>query len=115
MKKSETTMRAVLIDGQAYERKPDGPLVPLVDRTDYARLDNMSAAEVERLAAADTEGAPMMDDEWAKGEVHRPLKVPVGLKIDDDVLSWFKARGRGYQTRMNAVLRRYMETHRKAG
>jgi uncharacterized protein (DUF4415 family) len=32
-----------------------------------------------------------------------------------DVVDWFKARGRFYQSRMNAVLRRYMEAHRKAG
>ena len=51
----------------------------------------------------------------AQGEVRRPIKMPVGLKLDDDVLGWFKAQGRGYQTRMNAVLRRYMEAQRKVG
>ena len=108
-------MRAVLVGGEAYERKPDGSLAPLVDRSDHARLDAMSAAEVERVADADAEGPPMSDEEWAQGEVRRPTKMPVGLKLDDDVLSWFKAQGRGYQTRINAVPRRYVEVHRKAG
>ena len=107
--------RTVLVGGVAYERKPDGSLAPLADRTDYARLDAMSAAQVEHVANADTDGAPMSDEEWAQGEVRRPVKIPVGLKLDDDVLSWFKAQGRGYQTRINAVLRRYVEAHRKAG
>jgi uncharacterized protein (DUF4415 family) len=113
MSKPKTT-RAVLIDGKPYERKQDGTLVPLVDQTDYARLDKMSAAEVERIATADTEGPAMTDEEWTRGETRRPIKVPVGLKLDDDVLGWFKSQGRGYQTRINSVLRRYVEAHRKA-
>jgi uncharacterized protein (DUF4415 family) len=37
-----------------------------------------------------------------------PVKVPVSIKIDADVLAWFKAKGRGYQTRINAALREAM-------
>ncbi|MDR2144130.1 MAG: BrnA antitoxin family protein [Treponema sp.] len=37
-----------------------------------------------------------------------PVKVPVSIKIDADVLAWFKAGGKGYQTRINAVLREAM-------
>ena len=113
MSKPKTT-RAVLIDGTAYERKPDGTLVPLVDKTDYDRLDKMSAAEVERVAKSDTDGLPMSDEEWLDAETRRPIKVPIGLKLDDDVLRWFKAQGRGYQTRINTILRRYVQAHRKA-
>ncbi|MFL5182011.1 MAG: BrnA antitoxin family protein, partial [Microvirga sp.] len=58
---------------------------------------------------------PYTDEEWAEVEFIRPEKVPVGLKLDADVLAWFKSRGRGYQTRINAVLRRYMEAQRRAG
>jgi uncharacterized protein (DUF4415 family) len=42
-------------------------------------------------------------------------KVAVGIKLDNDVLGWFKSQGKGYQTRINTVLRRYYEAHRKAG
>jgi uncharacterized protein (DUF4415 family) len=45
----------------------------------------------------------------------RPIRLSVGLKLDDDILSWFKSQGRGYQTRINAVLRRYVEAQRKGG
>jgi len=38
-----------------------------------------------------------------------PPKASVSLRIDVDVLDWFKARGRGYQTRINAVLRAFKE------
>ena len=37
-----------------------------------------------------------------------PVKVPLSIKVDADVLAWFKAAGKGYQTRMNAVLREAM-------
>lgn len=38
-----------------------------------------------------------------------PRKAAVSLRLDADVLNWFKAQGTGYQTRINAVLRAYME------
>ena len=91
------------------------PDEPLRDETDYARLDALCAAEIESIAENDIEGAPMSDEEWARAEVRQPVKKPVGLKLDDDILSWFKSQGRGYQTRINAVLRRYVEAHRKTG
>ena len=42
-----------------------------------------------------------------------PAKIHTGLRIDADVLDWFKARGKGWQTRMNAVLRSYYEHERR--
>ncbi len=40
-------------------------------------------------------------------------KTSVSLRIDPDVLSWFKSDGKGYQTRINSVLRAYFEAHRR--
>lgn len=40
-------------------------------------------------------------------------KKQVTLRLDADVLDWFKAQGRGYQTRINALLREYMKAHRR--
>ena len=42
-------------------------------------------------------------------------KVPISLRIDREVVDWFKAHGKRYQSRMNAVLNAYMQAHRKAG
>lgn len=61
------------------------------------------------------EGPQMSDEEWLRAQIRQPVKKPVGLKLDDDILTWFKSQGRGYQTRINAVLRRYVEAQRKAG
>jgi uncharacterized protein (DUF4415 family) len=40
-----------------------------------------------------------------------PRKAMLSLRVDADVLAWFRAQGEGYQTRMNALLRAYMEAH----
>jgi uncharacterized protein (DUF4415 family) len=48
-------------------------------------------------------------------EYYRPIKKPVTLRLDADVLAWFKRDGRRYQTRINAALRRVMEREMRAG
>jgi uncharacterized protein (DUF4415 family) len=108
---AKAKVRAVLVDGKAYQRKADGTLVPLKGKTDWKRLDRQTAAQVEDIAASDLEGAPMSDAEWARAEIVRPEKVAVGIKLDSDVLGWFKGQGKGYQTRINGVLRRFYEVH----
>lgn len=51
---------------------------------------------------------------WAKAELRIPMnKQGVFLRLDPDVLDWFKGKGKGYQTRMNAVLRSYVESQTK--
>jgi uncharacterized protein (DUF4415 family) len=46
---------------------------------------------------------------------YKPTKKPVTLRLDADVLAWFKKRGRGYQTRINRVLRKAMQDEDKSG
>jgi uncharacterized protein (DUF4415 family) len=46
--------------------------------------------------------------------MYRPLKKPVTLRLDADVLAWFKKDGRRYQTRINRALRKVMEREMKA-
>jgi len=48
-------------------------------------------------------------------DFYRPLKKPVTLRLDADVLAWFKKDGRRYQTRINSALRKVMEREMKAG
>ncbi|KKN89822.1 BrnA antitoxin family protein [Aurantimonas sp. C2-6-R+9] len=62
------------------------------------------------------EGPSLGADFWKDAELVYPeAKTPISLRVDKDVLDWFKAEGTGYQTRMNAVLRSFMEaTRRKA-
>jgi uncharacterized protein (DUF4415 family) len=48
-------------------------------------------------------------------EWYRPIKKPVTLRLDADVLAWFKKSGRGYQTRINRALRELMKDEIKQG
>ena len=78
-------------------------------------------AELEALAAMpeseiDTTEMPEIAD-WSgalRGVFYRPIKKPLSLRIDADVIDWFQRQGQGYQTRKNAVLRAYVERHRKS-
>ncbi len=60
--------------------------------------------------------APMRDAQLRNlkiGDLYRPLKKPVTLRLDADVLAWFKKDGRRYQTRINQALRKVMEREMK--
>ena len=50
---------------------------------------------------------------WSTAQ--KPDKQAISIKLDKDLLDFFKAQGRGYQTRINAVLRHYMDRMKKAG
>lgn len=54
---------------------------------------------------------PTKPEDWenaVRGAFYRPVKKSISLRLDADVLAWFKCQGKGYQTRMNQVLRQYM-------
>jgi uncharacterized protein (DUF4415 family) len=63
----------------------------------------------------DTSDIPEITD-WSKavvGHFYRPVKETVTIRLDADVLDWLKKGGKGYQTRVNKILRAVMEQHRK--
>jgi uncharacterized protein (DUF4415 family) len=72
-------------------------------------LESMPESEI------DTAEMPPVTD-WSKavrGALFRPIKRPLSLQLDADIIEWFQRQGQGYQTRMNAALREYVERHRK--
>ena len=73
-------------------------------KTDWKRLAEMEDKDIDTSDIAE-----LGDDFFLKAELKVPTKQPVTLRLDDDVLTWFKSQGRGYQTRINALLRTYME------
>ena len=86
------------------------------DRTDLARLKAMSEAELEQSIAADPDWRDVPRD-WYKGAeavMPRP-KVPISIRLDADLVDFFRNQGRGWQTRMNAVLRAYADAVKEAG
>ena len=79
-------------------------------QTDHARLRTLSDARVVR----DRDAPAWTPDMFAravarKGLQPAPRKTLLSLRIDSDVIEWFRAQGPGYQSRMNALLRAYME------
>ncbi len=78
-------------------------------RTDWARVEKMTDEEVEAAAASDPEEADMVID-WDSASFEMPQpKAVLNMRIDRDVLEFFRKMGKGYQTRINAVLRSYVE------
>ena len=82
-------------------------------QTDWARLKALKDEDID--LSASPEITPQM---FARAVVRHGLKPIVRksqltLRLDNDVLTWFKAQGRGYQTRINSLLRAYMEAHRE--
>jgi uncharacterized protein (DUF4415 family) len=83
---------------------------------DWDRLRNLSDEEINRRALSDPDALPTTRAMWKNARVVMPTpKKLTSFRLDPDVLSWFKATGKGYQTRMNAVLRSYVEAQRKGG
>ena len=85
-------------------------------KTDWNRLDRLSDSEIRKAVKSDRDAAPIATREWLRrAKILEPQrKMPISMRLDEDVLRWFKARGRGYQTRINAVLRAYIESRRPA-
>ncbi len=61
----------------------------------------------------DTSDIPELDESFFRNAVlwMPKSKAMISLRLDQDVLDWFKAQGKGYQTRINAVLKAYKEAH----
>ncbi|MFO0992953.1 MAG: BrnA antitoxin family protein [Hyphomicrobiales bacterium] len=79
------------------------------DRSDWRRASSMSKRAVEAAVASDPDEEGMEVD-WSKAAIVLPeSKAMLTLRLDRDVLDWFRRQGRGYQTRINAVLRSYVE------
>lgn len=75
----------------------------------------MSDEEAKARAAADRDAPPTDAAFWRSAKVSFPAgKTKISLYLDDEVLGWFKKQGKGYQTRLNAVLRAYVEAQKAA-
>ena len=78
-------------------------------QTDWERIDAMTDQDI------DTSDIPPLDDTFFENaELRLPEpKQSITIRLDQDVLTWYRSFGKGYQTRINAVLRTYMETRER--
>ena len=80
------------------------------DQTDWRRLDAMTEEQIEAAIDHEDEG----EFDWSQASVEMPTpKKQMTVRFDLDVVEWFRAKGPGYQTRMNQVLRSYVDAHRR--
>jgi len=84
------------------------------------KVSKKQAKELDVVAALPDEKIDLTDLpevlDWSGavvGKYYRPIKKPLTIRLDADVLAWLKAGGRGYQTRINALLRAAMESRQR--
>jgi uncharacterized protein (DUF4415 family) len=79
-------------------------------KTDWSRVRSLTEEEIETAIANDPDWAEFKGIDWSNAVVViPPKKTAISIRVDEDVLDFFKKHGAGYQRRMNAVLRSYME------
>lgn len=77
-------------------------------KTDWGRLARQDDHDI------DTSEIPELDDEFFQhAQLQVPAKKAVTIRLDADVLAWFKDQGSGYQTRINQLLRQYMQAQQR--
>ena len=78
-------------------------------KTDWAAVDALTDEDIAKAVANDPDAAPI-DMDWSDAVLVMPSKKKaISIRVDEDVLTFFKSEGDGYQGRINAVLRSYMQ------
>jgi len=83
-------------------------LPPLTEKQkgQLAALENQADSEIDH-----SDIAPLTEDFWKTAELgrfYKPTKTSTTVRLDSDVLAWLRSQGKGYQSRINAILRREM-------
>jgi uncharacterized protein (DUF4415 family) len=103
-----------LPDGSSIIEHADGRLERRRSQTDWTRVEALTDEEIEAAIADDPDWAEFKDIDWSKAELVFPAKKKaISIRVDEDVLNFFKKGGEGYQKRMNAVLRSYVQQKSK--
>jgi uncharacterized protein (DUF4415 family) len=82
-------------------------------RTDWVAVKAMSEEEIEAGIATDPDDVHEPVDWMRAVKGMPPRKRDIHMRIDEDILDWFRQAGRGYQTRINNVLRAFMESRKR--
>jgi len=83
-----------------------------VSRTDLKKVDAMTDAELERAISEDEDERDMLPD-WTRAKlVLSEPKQSVHLRLEQEIIDFFKAQGKGHISRMQAVLKTYVSSHR---
>ncbi|UEM05530.1 BrnA antitoxin family protein [Skermanella rosea] len=82
-----------------------------VGRTDWSKVEQLTDADIRAAVEDDPDAAPLLDAKWFEAaEVIEPsTKSAISIRLDNDVLDFFRTTSERYQTKINAVLRAYMQ------
>jgi uncharacterized protein (DUF4415 family) len=81
----------------------------IASKTNFKRLKKISDKDIDYSDIPETD-----ESFWSDAEVQFPSrKTHVSIRLDDDIISWFKQFGRGYQTKINSVLKSYINSVKK--
>ena len=105
MSKRKLTGAALTNDGKVMIKRPTGIFAEPKDKTDWKKLAAMPDEDI------DYSDIPQLNEEFFKKAARKwpPAKKQLTIRIDEDVLEWLKGQGKGYQTRINHILRIAME------
>ncbi len=88
-----------------------GPTSKAEPKTDWRRLRAMADEEIHAAVVSDPDVRPTDESFWKDARVVMPKrKETITMRLDADLLDWFR-KERGYQTRINAILRAYMSAN----
>lgn len=87
-------------------KRGDAPVISARREAELKALANKPDEEIDYSDIAATADEPW--SEAVRGQFYRPLKTQASVRIDADVMEWLKRPGKGYQTRLNAILREAM-------
>ena len=83
-------------------------------KTDWARVDAMTDEDIERAMRDDPDWQDFIDIDWSKAVMVIPQKKKaISIRLDEDIVDFFQATGKGYQTRINAVLRHFVDEQKR--
>lgn len=91
------------------KRAVDLANLPSLTKKQKADLATLAARPDSEIDFSDI--PPLTEDFWknaVRGKYYKPTKTSTTVRIDSDVLAWLRAQGKGYQSRLNAILRRKM-------
>jgi len=84
-----------------------------IDETDWTRIHAMKDEDIDFSDIPEVTPEMFARAVLRRNFVPIPRKKQLTLRIDSDVVDWYKQQGRGYQTRINALLRAYMQEHQR--
>ena len=83
-------------------------------KTDWAAVAALTDEDIEAAMRDDPDWADLMDIDWSKATVVYPVqKQAISIRLDKDIIDYFKNDGSGYQSRINAVLRHFVNEQKR--